>query len=334
MGWRRSVSFGVLAMSLVVVALSQASASAATGPTADYRFLNARTSSAGTPAALTDLIGCDLTICPTPNPANSFATEKVDGRKVPVLTFPMDNGVSLAPTTGVIANDSYTIVALFRFSTITGYRRVFDFSDGASDSGVYFLNGQLDFYPVQGPGATTIAANQYVQVALTRDASTNQVAGYVNGVPQWSFADTGDAGVIDSNNTLNFFRDNITGANHEDSAGAVARITLYNGALSASQVAALTPLYPMQTLAPSPSSGAPSATIHVTGANFGPKEKVKLTFQDSAKVKTTLGTFKTDATGAFSGTIVAPSGAAAGAATIMAKGATSGLKLNASFSVT
>jgi len=334
MGWRRSVSFGVLAMSLVVVALNQVPASAATGPTADYRFLNTRTSSAGTPPALTDLIGCDPTICPTPNPANSFATEKVDGRKVPVLTFPTDNGVSLAPTTGVIANDSYTIVALFRLSTITGYRRVIDFLDGASDSGVYFYNGQLLFYPVQGAGTTTIAANRYVQVVLTRDASTDQVAGYVNGVQQWAFADTSDIAVIDSNNTLNFFRDNLTGASHEDSAGAVARITLYNGALSASQVAALTPLYPAPTVGTGVSSGAPGISVQVTGANFGPKEKVKLTFQDSAKVKTTLGSFKTDTTGAFSGTIVVPSGAAAGAATIMAKGATSGLKFNASFSVT
>jgi hypothetical protein len=134
---------------------------------------------------------------------------------------------------------------LFRFKTVdnssgvNGYKRIMDFKDSQVDAGLYVHNGRLDFYPVAEATGIAIAPERYVVVVLTRDSS-GIVTGYVNGVQQLSFNDasTQDA-VIDTNNTLRFFRDNEFGSNpNEASGGAVARVQMYNEPLSAEEVAA------------------------------------------------------------------------------------------------
>lgn len=199
-------------------------------PSADYRFQGTRSSFVGTAPALTD-IGTG---------GNSFAIDTVDGASRSVLQFPQGNGVQLQPTTGTIANDAYTIVVLFKFADVSNFRRILDFKNGTSDTGLYVLNGNLIFYNVAATGSgAPIAANTYVQVVLTRNA-TGTVTGYVNGAQQFSFNDSTSNAVIDSNNALRFFKDNISGgATGEESAGSVARIRLYNCVLTASEVAAL-----------------------------------------------------------------------------------------------
>lgn len=190
---------------------------------ADYQLQNTLSSSVGTPPALTNL------------GSNTFGTVTVDGASRTVLSFGAGDGVVLTPTTSVIANQVYTAVVLFSFSDISGYRRILDFKNNAEDSGLYNRDGLLVFFSgITGPTAV-IPANTFVQVVLTRDAAKN-VVGYVNGVQQFSFVDSGDAAVIDSNNKLIFFRDN---PNNEVSAGAVARIRLYDCALTPSEVAGL-----------------------------------------------------------------------------------------------
>ena len=118
--------------------------------------------------------------------------------------------------------------------SVDGYRRILDFKNGTADTGLYVLGGKLSFYSVAEAPSSSVAVNTFVQVVLTRDAA-KKVIGYVNGVKQLEFTDSSDLGLIDNNNTLRFFKDN----NFEASAGSVARIRLYNGPLSASEVAAL-----------------------------------------------------------------------------------------------
>jgi hypothetical protein len=194
---------------------------------ADYRFQNTRNSTvAGAP---------DLTDFPTVG-ANTFVTSTVDGQPRTVLQFPEGNGLRLAPTSGVIANGVYTIVILFEFDTVRGYRKVLDFKNGTSDSGLYVFNDFLSFFPGV-IGTATLTPNVYYQVVLTRDAA-GTVTGYIDGVQQFSFSDTSQLAEIDSNNALRFFRDdNVQGT--ESSGGSVARIRLYDAALTAAQVAAL-----------------------------------------------------------------------------------------------
>ncbi len=191
---------------------------------ADYQFNYSRASSVGGALALTD-IGTGT---------NRFADESVDGTIRPVLTFPQNNGLQLSPTTNTISSGSYSIVMLFRFNDVSSYKRIIDFKNGTSDRGLYNYSGKLHFYSSATGNTTAIAAGTYVQVVLTRDALKN-VVGYLNGVQEFSFADTGDDALIDAADTLRFFKDD----GGESSAGAVARIRLYDGALTANEVAAL-----------------------------------------------------------------------------------------------
>jgi uncharacterized protein (TIGR03437 family) len=194
---------------------------------ADYQFQNTLSSSTGAPPALTNL------------GVNTFGTTMVEGVSRTVLQFPKDNGVALQPTTGVISNSVYSVVALFSFTDVSGWRRVFDFKHGTDDTGLYLYDGRLNFYSGLGEGMTQIAANSYVQVVLTRDAS-KLVTVYANGVQQFSFTDSSELAVIDANNSLRFFQDNTTsGRTGEASAGAVARIRVYDCALTPSEVAGL-----------------------------------------------------------------------------------------------
>jgi sugar lactone lactonase YvrE/P pilus assembly chaperone PapD len=191
-------------------------------PRADYQFQNALSSSIGGAPSLTNLGN------------NTFTTATVDETQRTVLRFAQNDGLSLSPTTGVIPNDTYTVVVFFAFNDVSGFRRILDVKNGTSDNGLYVQSGSLRFFGGAFGSGTPVAANTFVQVVLTRDSSKN-VVGYVNGVQQFSFVDSSDIGVIDVNNTLRFFRDDGS----EASAGSVARIRLFNSALTATQVSAL-----------------------------------------------------------------------------------------------
>jgi hypothetical protein len=190
---------------------------------ADYQFQLNLVSSIGNPPDLQNI-----------GAGNIYGTETVDGHSQWVLQYPLHNGVHLQPTTGVIPTNIYTIVMLFRLDQISGYRRLIDFKAGTLDSGLYVLNGALDFYPSAVGSPSTIAVGNYVQVVLTRDGTN--VVGYVNGAQQFSFVDSSENGVISSANDLRFFKDNTTS---DDSSGAIARIRLYDAAMTPGQVALL-----------------------------------------------------------------------------------------------
>jgi hypothetical protein len=199
------------------------SASAAT-LVADYRFNDTRASSVGSAPALTD-IDAD------PAADNVFATEAVAGSQRRVLSFPLGNG--LQASTG-IPTAAYTIVVLFRFDAVSGFRRIIDFKNGSSDTGLYSLNGNLNFFgSANGTGnpiTPSTGGEPYHEVVLTRD-SAGEVVGYVDGTEQLRFDDTTGAAVIHPGRTLRFFKDDDS-VSGEESAGAVAAIRLYDGPIA------------------------------------------------------------------------------------------------------
>lgn len=232
---------GISAWLLLLVVYAAGTARAAlTGPVADYQFQNTRASSVPFPHApdLVDLIDPG-------NPGNDFRPAAVDGQNTTVLHFPKFNGVAMAPTTGIVPNDVYTAVILFSFDETTGWRRIFDVLNGSVDTGLYTLDGQLNYYPETFNSGGPVQPGGWYQVVITRDGG-GQVTGYVDGAQALTFNDTVNDAVIDANNRLRFFQDN-TGGNYpvvESSAGSMARIRLYNVALTAAQVAALDRLPP------------------------------------------------------------------------------------------
>jgi Concanavalin A-like lectin/glucanases superfamily len=169
---------------------------------------------------------------------NSFAEEVVGGTSQTVLTFPLSSGVSMP--FGVIPTGSYSIAIQFRLENVDGYRRLVDFSTGTTDRGLYNLNGQLNYYPLVNGSRSPppIVANRYTDVVLTRDAATTRVVGYVDGREEIAFDDANGDAVFQPDLPVRFFKDdNLVGG--EESAGAVARIRVYDGALTAAEVADL-----------------------------------------------------------------------------------------------
>jgi len=216
-------------------------ASGPAGLRADYRLENSLTSSLAGAPALVNLGN------------NVFGSATVDASSRTVLNFAQNDGVQVSGPAGLQASGVYSVVALFSFGNVSAYRRILDLSIGTSDTGLYFLDGALLFYPATGAAGAAISANTFVQVVLTRDSARN-VVGYVNGVQRFAFADTNNLATLDASNILRFFRDDGL----EGSPGSVARIRIYDSALSASQVAALDRL---------PGGGAGGATYSLVWSN-------------------------------------------------------------------
>lgn len=192
---------------------------------ADYAFQLSLTSSVPAAPALQNI-----------GAGNTYASANVDGCPRTVLRWPLSNGLLLQPTAGVIPTNIYTIVMLFRFDTVSGWKRVLDFKAGASDNGLYLLNGALYLYPSASGPASAVLASNWVQVVLTRDAAKT-VVGYVNGVQQFTFTDSADNAVISGANALRFFKDDNSSS--EEGPGEVARIRLYAAPMTPAQVALL-----------------------------------------------------------------------------------------------
>jgi hypothetical protein len=322
-----------LASSLTLIIGAQTAGALPPAPTADYKFNNTLSSSVAGAPALTNL-----------GPGtNTFVTDSVDGVSHTVLSYPKDNGVQLDPTTGVTANGIYTIATLVRIDNIGGYVRLLDFKNGTSDDGLYQLNGELVMYPVASGSASPapMVDGSYEMVVLTRD-STGTVTAYVNGVQQFTYDDSASQlAVIDSNNTMRFFRDNDSGgATGEDSSGAVSRIEVFNSALSSTDVASLTPTaHP--TVRVTPNSGSPSTSITASGGGFSPGEMVKVTYKTGLAApnpkKVVLCSVTVSDAGTYSctGTIPASTSAGApGAHKVIAKGGTSHFKAATTFTLT
>jgi hypothetical protein len=234
----KRVRRGLLLVAAGVVALL----AAACGPTpptpnADYQFY---ASQFGRPASCAATPGPSLFQTYVGTDQFQDRIESVDGVNEHVQTFGHGNGYLLHPTTGEVRNDAYSIVMLFRLSEIGGYDRLIDFKYGASDSGVYLYNGQLRFYRGSTTGFVTgskvIANDEYAQVVVTR-AADGIMRGFVDGVQQWQFTDTTGDGLVSSDNKLRFFLDN--NGDDEHSAGAVARIRVFDRPLTTTEVSNL-----------------------------------------------------------------------------------------------
>ncbi|MEL7039474.1 MAG: LamG-like jellyroll fold domain-containing protein [Cyanobacteria bacterium J06592_8] len=215
---------------------------------ADYQFDNSLASSIEGAPSLFDL-GTD----------NFFGTETVDGQSTTVFNFAEQTGLQLS-TEGLIPNDDYSVSMLFNFDTVEFWRKILDVNNRVTDAGLYTFSSDMFYYGkkdvVDSGTGTPLGLDQWVQVVFTRD-SDDQVVTYVDGVEQLNFFDDNNYSKIVPDDVLHFFRDDFTTGDSENSSGAIARLRVYDGALSASQVAALDRL--PETLTAPPSE--PEATL-------------------------------------------------------------------------
>jgi hypothetical protein len=198
----------------------------------DYRFQDSRASSGGTLADVTDL-----------GAGNAFATETVGDCRSRVLTFPRGNGLQLSTAAGM--DLTYSVQMLVRLSDVSGFRKLLDPSNGTAERGFYVHEGVLDWFGSdnanhQGPSAA-LANNTYANIVLTfvrTDLAKERLIGSVNGVEQFSYLHD-PANQIDGMpvaQILRFFQDEA-GNQDEDSAGAVSQIRVFDGGLTAPQIA-------------------------------------------------------------------------------------------------
>jgi hypothetical protein len=152
-------------------------------------------------------------------------------------SFGANQGLSLS--NGFTNTADYSIATTFNLANLSGYGRLIDFQNRTSDTGLYNLNTALNFYNITTGAAGAFSPNVDALLVVTRNAGTNAFVGYVNGIQQISFTDSSSLAVFSApNNIAHFFIDDLVVPN-EASAGVVDRIRIYNGALTAAEVAAL-----------------------------------------------------------------------------------------------
>ena len=209
------------------------SAMATVSPVATYSFNNTFSAQEPGVASLNEV---------NPLGTNGFLSDTVFGETRTVYQFNGNNypatdqaGLSL-DTTGLVKNNNYSVNMVFKFTQGDGaWRRIIDVENRQSDNGFYVdPSDQLNVYPIMS-GGEAFTNNNYHDVTLVNSAG--MVSGYVDGALSFSAI----ANVMDVNNAgnlMNFFLDNTVGGGiGEYSSGKVALISLYSGALTASDVA-------------------------------------------------------------------------------------------------
>lgn len=124
-------------------------------------------------------------------------------------------------------NKSFSVELYFKMDTLGSWKRVLDFKNRKSDFGTYIYDGKLNFYDYAISEKVPIRRNQYVHYVYTRDLETKTIKMYINGYLKLEFKDPGTEGVLDQDQVLNIFQDDLI-ANHESSAGSVALIRIYD----------------------------------------------------------------------------------------------------------
>lgn len=223
---------------------------------ADYQVQNTFASAVGTIAPLAP-VG---TLTDT-----TFATTVVEGQTQQVIrvaasgTFAVDGGVQ-SQTAGSISATNYSAVLLAAFQFTLGgttpvASKLLDFANLSSDAGLYIntATGALDFFgaaPTAIGSSTVVTPGTFTQLVLTRNGTTGLTTLYQDGVQAFSFTDTNNVAVLSDatptgNAFLTLLQDdgqatlpgNIT--TNENTAGDIARLRLYDGVLSAADVAGL-----------------------------------------------------------------------------------------------
>jgi hypothetical protein len=190
----------------------------------------------------------------------SYSTDTVNGQTQQVADIGEGMGLQAETDSILPDNGSYSISLLAEYNTTLAPNtpnlvfagKVIDFKNLTQDSGVYNGQSVFEFYDGTTEAALgtspagTLTTGTFIPFVLTR-TDGGVVTGYVDGAEAFSFTDTdGSAtiGTVGQNQFLDFLiddNDNPQDFISEGQSGEVANIQLYNGALTAAQVAALVP---------------------------------------------------------------------------------------------
>ena len=157
-------------------------------------------------------------------------------------------GASSVSLSDVLASGSeYTLNLSFASIARTDdTRKLLDFAGLTSDAGVYANHGQLAYAYAGSPthadisgAAAVLTPGQAFNLTLTRSALSNSFTAYVNGIEQFSFLDTAGETVFSSALKSIYILTDDNGG-YEITPGVLKGISVYNTALSATDVASIT----------------------------------------------------------------------------------------------
>ncbi|MBA4108209.1 MAG: hypothetical protein C0487_01240 [Leptothrix sp. (in: Bacteria)] len=156
-------------------------------------------------------------------------------------------GASSVSLADVLASGSeYTLNLSFASVARTDYtRKLLDFAGLTSDAGVYINDGALAFSHAGSPThadvlgtAAVLSPGQAFNLTLTRSALSGSFTAYINGIEQFGFLDTaGETAFSSALKSIYVLTDDNDG--YEITPGVLKGISVYNTALSATDVASI-----------------------------------------------------------------------------------------------
>lgn len=165
-----------------------------------------------------------------------------DGGTLGAGSYTFGNNHGLTLSDGLVDGGSYSIALNFNLSTYGTYKlqKIVDFKNFSSNTGVFTSYGSVLFYPGWAVGNSHgyINLNTDTEVVFTRDGNTKEFTAYIDGKKAASFIDDQSYGVFSSaHKAMHFFEDDPIGGDYRPGPGAVNSLRIWDGALSATEVA-------------------------------------------------------------------------------------------------
>lgn len=168
----------------------------------------------------------DLVILGRQGSYTQEALPELDNMKKTAYQFDRNCGVQFDNSAAhQFIKDSYTIEIYFRFDKLNSWKRVIDFKNRKTDWGCYIFNGKLNFYNLLVSEKAPVNENEYTHYVISRDGATNTVKIFADGISKLEFNDEGKHTLLDEDQKLNFFFDDLK-VTDEASAGAVVMIKI------------------------------------------------------------------------------------------------------------
>jgi hypothetical protein len=223
----RTVKLALPSVFAIVASLALATGAGAKAKlTADYRFEGNLKSTGGDAHALTAIGGC------------LFTEFIVNGSPDGVCRWFSGDGLRLRRAAKVLGakGKTYTFVMLLSLEEVTGYRKLVDFDKRQGDEGWYVYDHSLYPYDLEKfeHDEQLVQPNTYLQIALTRNED-GLVRGYVGDEKIGEAKDKRKDIALGPDKVLHFLIDDNE-TNTEQTGGSIARLRIWDDALSAKKI--------------------------------------------------------------------------------------------------
>ncbi len=153
---------------------------------------------------------------------------ELQGNKKLAYYFEANSGLSFDNNLSKgFLDKSYSVEIYFMLRNLEDWRRIIDFKNRKSDNGCYIHNRKVNFFNFATGDNAAVRPGKYTHYIFTRDHKKGIIQIYVDGELKLEFPDKGKEAVLDRDQVLNFFQDDLV-VNHEASEGAVAYIRIYD----------------------------------------------------------------------------------------------------------